>query len=169
MLYRFFATNLKFVNMKNYYLLLLLLFGLSGCMNNQVIPLENQKQPESIDTRTMGCKTVKEYIETGEFIDVIPDEGSVVSRSAVDEKAHLYQLMAVMYRFYKHCTMDEKGFITCNISSGKDINVSEEAFDRRIKEMNSWNSRIEEKIRNGVKYKVVRIDDEYFKNLLNFK
>lgn len=155
--------------MKNLCLLALLLFGLSACMNNQVVPLENQGQSESVDTRSVNVKTVKEYIESNEFIDVIPDEGSVVSRSAVDEKAHLYQMMAVMYRFYKHCTMDEKGVITCNISSGKEINVSEEAFDMRIKEMKSWNDRIEEKNRNGVKYKVVRIDDEYFKNLLNFK
>jgi uncharacterized protein YcfL len=155
--------------MKNLCLLALLLFGLSACMNNQVVPLENQEQSESVDTRAVNVKTVKEYIESNEFIDVIPDEGSVVSRSALDEKAHLYQMMAVMYRFYKHCTMDEKGFITCNISSGKEINVSEEAFDMRMKEMKSWNDRIEDKIRNGVKYKVVRIDDEYFKNLLNFK
>ena len=147
----------------------LLLVGLSACMNNQVVPLKNQEQSASVDTRAVNVKTVKEYIETGEFINVIPDEGSVVSRSAVNEKAHLYQMMAVMYRFYKHCTMDERGFITCNISSGKEINVSEEAFAMRIKEMNSWNDRIEDKIRNGVKYKVVRIDDEYFKNLLNFK
>lgn len=155
--------------MKKLCLLALLLFGLSACMNNQVVPLENQGQSESVDTRSVNVKTVREYIESNEFIDVIPDEGSVVSRSAVDEKTHLYQMMAVMYRFYKHCTMDEKGFITCNISSGKEINVSEEAFDMRIKEMKSWNDRIEDKIRNGVKYKVVRIDDEYFKNLLNFK
>ena len=147
----------------------LLLVGLSACMNNQVVPLKNQEQSASVDTRAVNVKTVKEYIETGEFINVIPDEGSVVSRSAVNEQAHLYQMMAVMYRFYKHCTMDERGLITCNISSGKEINVSEEAFDMRIKEMNSWNDRIEDKIRNGVKYKVVRIDDEYFKNLLNFK
>lgn len=155
--------------MKKLCLLALLLFGLSACMNNQVVPFGNQEKSGSLDTRSIKVKTVKEYIESNEFIDVIPDEGSAVSRSAVDEKAHLYQMMAVMYRFYKHCTMDEKGFITCNISSGKEINVSEEAFDMRIKEMKSWNDRIEDKIRNGVKYKVVRIDDEYFKNLLNFK
>lgn len=155
--------------MKKLCLLALLLFGLSACMNNQVVPFENQEKSGSLDTRSIKVKTVKEYIESNEFIDVIPDEGSAVSRSAVDEKTHLYQMMAVMYRFYKHCTMDEKGFITCNISSGKEINVSEEAFDMRIKEMKSWNDRIEDKIRNGVKYKVVRIDDEYFKNLLNFK
>lgn len=155
--------------MKKLCLLALLLFGLSACMNNQVVPFENQEKSGSLDTRSIKVKTVKEYIESNEFIDVIPDEDSAVSRSAVDEKAHLYQMMAVMYRFYKHCTMDEKGFITCNISSGKEINVSEEAFDMRIKEMKSWNDRIEDKIRNGVKYKVVRIDDEYFKNLLNFK
>lgn len=147
--------------MKNYCLLVLLL-GLNACMSYQ-------RQSESIDVQVVNVKTVKEYIKTGEFIDIIPDESPVISRSAVDEKAYLYQMMAVMYRFYKHCTMDERGFITCHISSGKEINVSEEAFEMRIKEMNSWNERIDDKIRNGVKYKVVRIDDEYFNNLLNFK
>lgn len=41
--------------------------------------------------------------------------------------------------------------------------------DMRIKEMKSWNDRIEDKIRNGVKYRIVKIDDEYFKDFLNQK
>ena len=55
------------------------------------------------------------------------------------------------------------------ITKNADGTVSEEAFEMRIKEMNSWNDRIREKISKGIKYKVVRIDDKYFENLLNFK
>lgn len=143
--------------------------GLCSCTSSQIAQEENNSQ--SIETRSITAKSVKEYVESGEFIDVIPEEGTqyIVSRSVQEEKEHLNQMMAVMYRFYKHCNMDEAGIITCNISSGKDINASEEAFEMRIKEMNSWNDGIRDKIRNGVKYKVIRIDDEYFKNLLKFK
>ncbi|MFK1894544.1 hypothetical protein ACIXFJ_15410 [Bacteroides fragilis] len=139
-------------------LLSLIWLGVCSCNSSQVV------------TERSSIKTVKEYIESNEFIDVIPEEMTQATfHSKQDEKAHLYKKMAVMYRFYKHCSMDEAGIITCNISSGKEINVSEEAFDMRIKEMNSWNNRIREKVRNGVKYKVVRIDDNYFENLLNFR
>ena len=139
-------------------LLSLIWLGICSCNSSQVI------------TNQSSIKTVKEYVESNEFIDVIPEEMiQATFYSKQDEKAHLYKMMAVMYRFYKHCSMNEAGIITCNISSGKEINVSEEAFDMRIKEMNSWNNRIREKVRNGVKYKVVRIDDKYFENLLNFR
>lgn len=139
-------------------LLSLIWLGVCSCNSSQVV------------TERSSIKTVKEYIESNEFIDVIPEEMTQAAfHSKQDEKAHLYKMMAVMYRFYKHCSMDEAGIITCSISSGKEINVSEEAFDMRIKEMHSWNNRIREKVRNGVKYKVVRIDDKYFENLLNFR
>ena len=77
-------------------------------------------------------------------------------------------MKAVIYRFYKHCTMDEKGIITCHITSGREINVSEEVFADRIRDMEWWNKGIEEMIRNGTKYKFGRIDrEEYFEELIN--
>lgn len=150
--------------MKKKILLLFFVLGLCGCKATE------DNQATAVENKTT-VKTVKDYVESNDFIDIIPDQNSqnVVTRTAQDTKALHYQMMAAMYRFYKHCTMDEAGIITCNISSGKEINISEEAFEMRIKEMHSWNDRIREKIRNGIKYKVVRIDDKYFENLLNFK
>lgn len=160
--------NLKKNCMKKQLLFFFLLLGLCGCANQ---PASEDNQSTPVDTKSVVTKTVKEYIESNEFIDIIPEQAyqEVNTRSVNDQKALNYQMMAVMYRFYKHCTMDEAGIISCHITSGKEINVSEEAFEMRIKEMHSWNDRIREKIRNGVNYKVVRIDDKYFDNLLNFK
>lgn len=154
--------------MKKQILFFFLLAGLCSCANQ---PANEENQSAPIDGKSVVSKTVKEYIQSNEYIDIIPDQiyQESTTRSAQDQKALNYQMMAVMYRFYKHCTMDEAGIITCHISSGKEINVSEEAFEMRIKEMHSWNDKINEKNRNGVKYKVVRIDDKYFENLLNFK
>lgn len=153
--------------MKKQFLFLFLLLGLCGCANQSV----NEDQATPVENKTVTAKTVKEYIESNEFIDILPeqDQQEAATRSIQDQQAINYQMMAVMYRFYKHCTMDDAGIITCHITSGVEINVSEEAFEMRIKEMNSWNDRIREKISKGIKYKVVRIDDKYFENLLNFK
>ena len=154
--------------MKKQILFFFLLLGLCSCAS-QLTNEESRSTP--IDNKPIIAKTVKEYIVSNDYIDLIPEQAyqEVATRSAQVRKALNYQMMAVMYRFYKHCTMDDAGIITCHIKSGKEINVSEEAFEMRIKEMHSWNDRIREKIRNGVKYKVVRIDDKYFENLLNFK
>ena len=153
--------------MKKQFLFLFLLLGLCGCANQSV----NEDQATPVENKTVTAKTVKEYIESNEFIDILPeqDQQEAATRSIQDQQAINYQMMAVMYRFCKHCTMDDAGIITCHITSGAEINVSEEAFEMRIKEMNSWNDRIREKISKGIKYKVVRIDDKYFENLLNFK
>lgn len=119
-----------------------------------------------------NVKTTREYVESGEFISIIPKEYHENLSKHVYSKAEKQnldnQMKAVIYRFYKHCTMDEKGIITCHITSGREINVSEEVFADRIRDMEWWNKGIEEMIRNGTKYKFGRIDrEEYFEELIN--
>lgn len=90
--------------------------------------------------------------------------------SKEEVKAADYQMKAAAYRFYKHCTMDDKGFITCNVTSGAELKISEELFEFRLRDMEGWNDMIKKNISEGAKYKVIRIDDErYLNGLLNYK
>lgn len=66
--------------------------------------------------------------------------------------------------------MDDKGFITCNVTSGAELKISEELFEFRLRDMEGWNDMIKKNISEGAKYKVIRIDDErYLNGLLNYK
>lgn len=158
--------------MKKQILLFFLLAGLCSCSNNQVTTDENQEgSPQS---RSIVVKTVKDYVESDEFINIIPDEYYRLRENAktteAEKQAGDYQMKAAAYRFYKHCTMDEKGFITCHATSGKEMNISEEVFEFRIRDMKGWNDMIEQNIRENASYKVVRIDSEkYLNDLLNYK
>lgn len=38
-------------------------------------------------------------------------------------------MKAAPYRFYRHCTIDEDGIMTCHAGSGSELNISEEVFD----------------------------------------
>lgn len=143
-------------------LLSLIWLGICSCNSSKVV------------TERPSIKTVKEYIESNEFISIIPDEYySLREKGKMSEeeiKAADYQMKAAAYRFYKHCTMDDKGFITCNATCGKELNISEEVFEFRLRDMKGWNDMIEKNIREGAKYKVIRIDDErYLNGLLNYK
>ena len=98
--------------------------------------------------------------------DVTP--GTEMSEEEI--KAADYQMKAAAYRFYKHCTMDDKGFITCNVTNGAELKISEEVFEFRLRDMKGWNEMIKENIRDGARYRIIRIDDErYLNGLLNYK
>lgn len=45
--------------------------------------------------------------------------------------------------------MDDKGFITCNVTSGAELKISEEVFEFRLRDMKGWNEMIKENIRDG--------------------
>lgn len=125
-------------------------------------------------TDNLNIKSVREYVESNEFINIIPEQYYENLSNYVysdDEKRNLdYQMKAAAYRFYKHCTMDEKGFITCHATSGEEMNMSEEVFEFRIREMGTWNKSIQENVDKGVKYRVIRIDNEqYLDDLLNYE
>lgn len=158
--------------MKKNYLFTLLLLVFCGCTSNQ--ETVDKSEVNSAKTRSIEVKSVRDYIESNEFISIIPDEYySLREKGKMSEeeiKAADYQMKAAAYRFYKHCTMDDKGFITCNATSGEELKISEEVFEFRLRDMKGWNDMIEKNIREGAKYKVIRIDDErYLNGLLNYK
>lgn len=45
--------------------------------------------------------------------------------------------------------MDDKGFITCNVTNGAELKISEEVFEFRLRDMKGWNEMIKENIRDG--------------------
>ena len=77
--------------------------------------------------------------------------------------------MAATYRFYKNCTQDEDGIVTCHINSGKEINVSEELFEFCVKNMEGNNNWVRKCKKEGKKYGITRLGEKYFNDLLNFK
>lgn len=67
-------------------------------------------------------KTIREYVNDNDFISIIPDVyDSLVSHSSSKEELRDLekQMVAATYRFYKNCTQDDKGRITCQIFAVK--------------------------------------------------
>lgn len=145
-----------------------LLLGLYSCVN---ISTPERGQIDIVDT-SFTVKTVKDYVESNEFIDIIPEQyyqNLQATRSVSDRKKGDYQMKAAVYRFYKHCSMDDEGIITCGISNGKEINISEELFDMLLRGVKNGNKWVDDWKRDGKKYKTTHLNDEYFNNLLNYK
>ena len=152
--------------MKKLYLPALLLLIFCSCTNNQ--ETVDKGKINSVETRSVEVKSVRDYIESDEFISIIPDEYYALRQkgkmSEEEIKAADYQMKAAAYRFYKHCTMDDKGFITCNVTNGAELKISEEVFEFRLRDMKGWNEMIKENIRDGARYRIIRIDDERYLN-----
>ena len=71
-------------------------------------------------------------------------------------------MKAAPYRFYRHCTIDEDGIMTCHAGSGSELNISEEVFEFRLRDMESLNWMMR-------KARLASLDERYFDNLLNYK
>lgn len=121
-------------------------------------------------TDNLQIRSVREYVESNEFIPIIPEEyfKNCLNYVYSDEEEHNLnnQMQASIYRFYKHCSVDDKGIITCHITSGKEINITEELFELRMKDLKSYNKEVEKYKREELLYKLIRLDDDYFNRLL---
>ena len=146
------------------FLLALLLFGCNNTAdNNQTIA----------NTQKVEVKSIKEYVKDNDFIAITPDVyANQVSRSSIsiEEKQNLEnQMVAATYRFYKHCIQDDKGRIFCNLTCGKNINISEELFQRKMKDIEETNKYVEKHLKAGTKYRVGKLDEKYLNSLLNYE
>ena len=79
------------------------------------------------------------------------------------------QIKAAPYRFYRHCTIDEDGIMTCHAGSGSELNISEEVFEFRLRDMESLNWMMRKARLEGRKIRPASLDERYFDNLLNYK
>lgn len=108
-----------------------------------------------------------------DFIVITPDVyANQVSRSSIsiEEKQNLEnQMVAATYRFYKHCIQDDKGRIFCNLTLCKNINISEELFQRKMKDIEETNKYVEKHLKAGTKYRVGKLDEKYLNSLLNYE
>ena len=154
--------------MKKLYLLALLLLGFCCCINNQ--ESVDDSQTKSVESRT-ATKSVRNYIEGNDFLDFVPELSRSISDNMSEEEKldETYRVMAATYRFYKNCTQDEDGIVTCHINSGKEINVSEELFEFCVKNMEGNNNWVRKCKKEGKKYGITRLGEKYFNDLLNFK
>lgn len=78
-------------------------------------------------------------------------------------------MKAAPYRFYRHCTIDEDGIMTCHAGSGSELNISEEVFEFRLRDMESLNWMMRKARLEGRKIRPTSLDERYFDNLLNYK
>ena len=78
-------------------------------------------------------------------------------------------MKAAPYRFYRHCTIDEDGIMTCHAGSGSELNISEEVFEFRLRDMESLNWMMRKARLEGRKIRPASLDEGYFDNLLNYK
>lgn len=148
-------------------LILLLVWLLIGCDtvagNNQNIS----------DTQKVRVKSIKEYVNDNDFIEIIPNvyanQATRSSISVEEQKNFENQMVAATYRFYKHCTQDDKGRILCNLTCGKDINISEELFQRKMRDIEETNKFVEKHLKAGTKYRVGKLDEKYLNSLLNYE
>lgn len=117
-------------------------------------------------------KTIQEYVNDNDFIGFTPEEYNrqLADSSIPEEKRRNLQnqMVAATYRFYKNCTQDAQGRITCHITCGKEINISEELFQRKLKDMQETNKFVEKHLKAGTKYRVGKLDEHYLNSLLNY-
>ena len=78
-------------------------------------------------------------------------------------------MKAAPYRFYRHCTIDEDGIMTCHAGSGSELKISEEVFEFRLRDMESLNWMMRKARLEGRKIRPASLDERYFDNLLNYK
>ena len=78
-------------------------------------------------------------------------------------------MKAAPYRFYRHCTIDEDGIMTCHAGSGSELNISEEVFEFRLRDMEFLNWMMRKARLEGRKIRSASLDGRYFDNLLNYK
>lgn len=78
-------------------------------------------------------------------------------------------MKAAPYRFYRHCTIDEDGIMTCHAGSGSELNISEEVFEFRLRDMEFLNWMMRKARLEGRKIRPTSLDERYFDNLLNYK
>ena len=78
-------------------------------------------------------------------------------------------MKAAPYRFYRHCTIEEDGIMTCHAGSGSELNISEEVFAFRLRDMESLNWMMRKARLEGRKIRPASLDERYFDNLLNYK
>jgi len=154
-------------NLLQHSLLFLSALLLFGCNNTA----ENNQTAN--DTLKVKVKSIKEYVNDNDFIEIIPnvyaDQATRSSISVEEQKNFENQMVAATYRFYKHCIQDDKGRIFCNLTCGKDINISEELFQRKMKDIEETNKFVEKHLKAGTKYRVGILDEKYLNGLLNYE
>ena len=115
----------------------------------------------------------QEYVESNAFIDIVPEKyyenlsRHVYSKSEIQNLDN--QMKAATYRFYRHCTIDEDGIMTCHAGSGSELNISEEVFEFRLRDMEFLNWMMRKARLEGRKIRSASLDERYFDNLLNYK
>ena len=67
-------------------------------------------------------------------------------------------MKAAPYRFYRHCTIDEDGIMTCHAGSGSELNISEEVFEFRLRDMEFLNWMMRKTRRQPVKWRITSPD-----------
>lgn len=141
-------------------IVVLLMLFVYGCKTNK--DLEDAK----FSTFTPQAKTAKDYVDSNEFIDIslkqLKESPNTRSPNSTVNEA---QWKAALYRFYSHVKVKD-GKLECDLTNGKDINLSEELFSFLKVGIEKTNEDIEKYKKEGRNYILPPVDDNYLNSLL---
>lgn len=105
--------------------------------------------------------SAKEYVAQNTYIELPTMDGPLASPDRQSEEMK----KAVLYRFYKHVKIIDNQYVW-DISSGKEINISENIFNELVSNLTECNEWIKEKQASGKKVEFGDIGEEYLKSLI---
>lgn len=112
----------------------------------------------------------RELVENNTYIELPGPslkKNILIDSLTVEETIYDNKLRAALYRFYKHVKLED-GYFKCDLKSGEEINISQELFERFIKNhVDGFNKWIDEVHSQGRKARVEDITEEYLECLLD--
>lgn len=145
----------KFIDIMNTAktLCILALFAVVSCRTNVSNSTEFGSAPNA-----ESIISSDEWIEFSSTDSLIKETESLSPEEAA-------QMKAALFRFYSHVKLED-GVYQCNLSSGKEINISEELFNVLLANLQETNSQIKEFRDKGVSVFLPEVTEDYLNSLL---
>lgn len=123
-----------------------------------------QKLDPTLEPETIVTKSVNDMINSGSFISLDPQVvlgAKNYQDLSVEDRA---KIKTVIYRFYSHVKLVD-GYYQCDITSGDEIDMSEEIFNLYLNDLKDNNKLIKECREKGMDVILPEITEEYLNSL----
>lgn len=134
---------------KNLYLLAVVAMASLSC--NTSVSNERVQTNDCLSEETFALDSAGEYLN-GFDAQVSSDD--------------IIQIKLALYHFYQHVRLEEDGYYYCELSSGKEIGVSEGFFNELMLRLDDVNKQIKAYREQGIEVDVPDISEEYLSSLL---
>lgn len=149
---------------------LIVLLLLAGCVGR-----ESAKDVPVADVSPVSprpsSELVRSFVENDAFIEFDVDAVSYASINPVSRAENnvteedCAKMQAAMYRFYKHVSVVDSQYVW-DLKSGAEINVSDDAFDFFVNNLEDVNGHIKKSIAKGTKIIITEPDERCLESLL---